>query len=503
VAEPSSNSVVIVGGGTAGWMAAAAFARFLGPDATITLIESEAIGTVGVGEATIPQLHLFNQALGIDEDDFVRSTNATFKLGIEFVDWTRPGDRYIHAFGSIGRGLGLIPFHHYWLRHRAGGGRHSLWDFSPTAIMARGNRFGRPIERPGGLPTGVAYAFHFDAALYAGYLRRYAEAHGVTRVEGQVEHVALTDASGAIEAVTLADGRRVAGDFWIDCSGFRGLLIEQALGAGYEDWRHWLPCDRALAVPSERVTPLSPFTRSTARDAGWQWRIPLQHRTGNGYVYSSADISDDAAHAALLAGIEGQALAEPRPLRFTTGRRRSAWVRNCVALGLASGFMEPLESTSIHLVQSAIARLLQFWPAGGVSTDEIAEYNRQTAFEWEAIRDFLILHYHANRRDGALWDRCRAMAIPETLSRRLAVFRSSGRLFREHEELFTEPGWLQVMVGQGIVPERHHPFADQLSTADLEEFLGLAKRHAEHVAGAMPDHADFIARNCKAQEALA
>jgi tryptophan 7-halogenase len=495
------REVVIVGGGTAGWMCAAALARFLGAAVTIRLIESEEIGTVGVGEATIPQIRLFNQGLGIDEDEFVRETQGSFKLGIEFEGWTRPGSRYIHAFGTIGRGLGLIPFHHYWLRHRAEGGTAGLWDFSASAQAATRNLFARPDERPDRLPSGLAYAFHFDASLYAAYLRRYAEARGVRRVEGKVVDVALRGGDGHIEAVTLAGGERIAGDFFIDCSGFRGLLIEQALATGYEDWTRWLPCDRALAVPCASAAPLTPYTRSTAREAGWQWRIPLQHRTGNGYVYSSAHISDDQAAAKLLARLDGEPLADPRPLRFATGKRRQAWNRNCVALGLAAGFMEPLESTSIHLVQSGIARLLQLWPGRDIAAADVAEYNRQTDFEWEKIRDFLIFHYHANRRDEPLWQDCRAMALPDSLAHRIELFRAHGRIFREHEELFTEVGWLQVMTGQGVEPQDYHPLAGQLSPAQLAEFLGLAKNHVDHVVAQMPRHEDFIARHCAAATA--
>lgn len=494
----ATRTITIVGGGTAGWMAAASLGRFLTVGWRIRLIESDAIGTVGVGEATIPQLHNFNRALGIDEDDFVRSTGATFKLGIEFDGWSAPGERYIHAFGAVGRGLGLIPFQHYWLRHRSEGGAQSLWDFSPAAQAARRNRFGRLQERPGNLPTGLAYAFHFDASLYAAFLRRYAEANRVERIEGRITDVTLQGEDGFVEAVTLDDGRSIPGDLWIDCSGFRGLLIEQALSSGYDDWSHWLPCDRAMAVPCESVSPLTPYTRSTARDAGWQWRIPLQHRTGNGYVYCSKFIDDDDAATQLLANLDGKPLDQPRPLRFTTGKRRRAWVKNCVALGLASGFMEPLESTSIHLVQSGIARLLQLLPVAGFQAADIAEYNRQTDFEWQSIRDFLILHYHANGRDGDFWRACREMTIPDSLAHRIEVFRASGRLFREHEELFTDVGWLQVLLGQGVSPTAYHPLADQISSTELSEFMHLASRHAEHVASRLPDHADFIAANCAA-----
>lgn len=494
------SRVVIVGGGSAGWMAAAALARFLGRQAEIRLVESEEIGTVGVGEATIPQLRLFNAGLGLDEDEFVRETSGTFKLGIEFVGWGAPDQRYIHAFGTIGRDFGLIPFHHYWLRHRAEGGPQSLWDFSASAQAARRNLFGRWEEKPDRLPSGLAHAFHFDASLYGRYLRRYAEARGVRRTEGKVKDVILRGEDGFVEAVVLESGERVEGDLYIDCSGFRGLVIEQALETGYEDWSKWLPCDRALAVPCAPGGELTPYTRATARDAGWQWRIPLQHRTGNGHVFCSAFTSQDEAARILLANLDGPALADPLPLRFVTGKRRKAWNRNCVALGLASGFMEPLESTSIHLVQSGIARLLQLFPGRGIVPEEVDEYNRQTDVEWLSIRDFLAFHYWANGRDGEFWRACRDMALPESLERRLALFRANGRLFRNSEELFAEVGWLQVLTGQGIAPAGYHPLADQLSGEQLAEFLGLARKHVDHVVAQLPSHADFIARHCAIPE---
>ncbi|MDP8994083.1 MAG: tryptophan 7-halogenase [Pseudomonadota bacterium] len=495
------SEVVIVGGGTAGWMAAAALARFAEGQVRVRLVESEEIGTVGVGEATIPQILLFNAGLGIDEDDLLRATGGTFKLGIEFDGWLRPGHRYIHAFGTIGRSLGLLPFHHYWLRHRAAGGRKQLWDFSASAQAARRNRFARPDDRPGGVPSGLAYAFHFDASLYAAYLRRYAESRGVRRTEGRVAEVRLRGEDGFVEALRLESGEEVGGPLFIDCSGFRGLVIEQALGTGYEDWSRWLPCDRALAVPCENAGELTPYTRSIAREAGWQWRIPLQHRIGNGYVYSSAHVSDEEAARTLLASLDGRPLADPRPLRFVTGKRRRAWNRNCVALGLASGFMEPLESTSIHLIQSGIARLLQLFPSRGIDPAEVAEFNRQTDLEWTAIRDFLIFHYHANRRDGAFWAACREAAPPESLAHRMALFAANGRIFRPQEELFAEVAWLQVMTGQGLRPRGYDPLADQLSPGQLDELLALVERHVAHVVDKLPPHAEFIARHCAAAPA--
>ena len=496
--ERALKQIVIVGGGTAGWMAASAFARFLGPSYSIRLIESDDIGTVGVGEATIPAIQLFNQSLGIDENEFVRATQGSFKLGIEFVDWLKPGHRYMHAFGQIGRPLGLLPFHQYWLRHHHQDVTSSLWDYSPTAIATADNRFARPQEKPGSLPSGVAYAYHFDAGRYAQFLRKYAEARGVVRTEGEVVDVALNIETGFVEAVTLASGELVEGDLFIDCSGFRGLLIEQVLESGYEDWSNYLPCDRALAVPCTSVAPLTPYTRSTARDAGWQWRIPLQHRTGNGYVYCSQFISDTDATDTLMSNLDGQPLAEPRQLRFVTGKRRQIWKKNCVALGLSSGFLEPLESTSIHLIQAGIAKLLNFFPTAGFEQADIDAFNGQMDFEFTSIRDFIILHYNANNRDGAFWRQCREMVIPDSLAEKMDLFKANGRIVRFNDELFTELGWLQVMWGQGLRPKGYHPLADQLTPEQLAEFMMVSHKHAKHVAEQMPPHLDYITATCAA-----
>ena len=491
------REITIVGGGTAGWMTAASLARFLDARYRIRLIESDEIGTVGVGEATIPQIQLFNNALGLDENDFLRQTHGTLKLGIQFVDWLRPGHRYIHAFGQIGRALGLLPFHQYWLRYRAAGGELGIDAFSLNAVAALQNKFTRQSKAPNATLPPMTYAFHFDAALYAKYLRRYAEDRGVTRIEGKIQNVQLRGEDGFIDAVVLASGERIGGELFIDCSGFRGLLIEQTLHTGYDDWSHWLPCDRAMAVPCVRAGEFTPYTRSTARAAGWQWRIPLQHRTGNGYVYCSRYLSDDEAAATLLANLDGEALADPRPLRFVTGKRKKFWSRNCVALGLASGFMEPLESTSIHLVQAAIARLLAFLPDGEMQAADVDEYNRQSAFEFERIRDFLVLHYKSvERNDTPFWDYCRTMPIPEELQRKIDLFAASGRIVRHNDELFTEVGWLQVLLGQGVRPARHHPLAEQLSGAELAEFMNMIRAVIQHEVAGMPAHADFVAHHC-------
>ncbi len=451
--------IVIVGGGTAGWMAAAALSKVLGrAGPKIELVESEEIGTVGVGEATIPQLLLFNRLLEIDEDEFVRATRATYKLGIEFVDWTRLGHRYIHPFGQYGIDMLGVEFHHLWLRGTTLGEAAPLDDYSLMAMAARAGRFSRPVANQSKSPLSkIAYAFQFDASLYARFLRKFAEARGVVRTEGRIVRVARSSDSGFIEAVVLDDQRHVSGDLFIDCSGFRGLLIEQTLQSGYVDWTPWLPCDRAVAVPCERVEDPAPYTRSTACEAGWQWRIPLQHRTGNGYVYSSRYISDDEATARLLNRLDGAPAGEPRLLRFVGGHRKQAWVKNVVALGLAGGFLEPLESTSIHLVQSGIARLLTFFPTKNFEQAEIDAYNRATVAEYHYVRDFLVLHYKATERnDTPFWRDCQLLPAPEGLARKLDLFRTNGRIVRDKDELFTQTSWLAVLIGQGVKPQGYH-----------------------------------------------
>lgn len=494
--------VGIVGGGSAGWMAAALLARTLGRSAAITLVESDAIGTVGVGEATIPPIKLFNQLLGLDEAAFVAQTNGSFKLGIQFVGWGQAGHRYFHPFGTHGADFDQVALHHWWLRQRAAGDATPLDDYSMAWAAARDNRFAPASPDRRLVQSTFDHAYHFDAGLYAALLRQQAETWGVARLEGRIAHAHRHGDTGDISHITLDDGRRIAADLWIDCSGFAALLIGDALATPFADWSHFLPCDRALAVPcahagSSDGDGFTPYTRSTAHAAGWQWRIPLQHRIGNGHVFCSALMGEDEAAAILLANLDGPALAAPRLLRFVTGRRVAAWSHNVVALGLAAGFMEPLESTSLHLVQSGLMRLLALWPGARIDPLVRDEYNRVTAIEWERIRDFLVLHYHLNTRREPLWRSCAAMPIPDNLAWRIAHFRRWGRLVSDGPELFLNASWLAVHIGQHNLPERWDPLADaRADRVDAARHLAGLARVMREAAAAMPGHADFIARHC-------
>jgi tryptophan 7-halogenase len=496
------KNIVIVGGGTAGWMSAAGLSKVFGAAVSIRLVESDEIGIVGVGEATVPHLSFFNKLLEIDEVEFVRQTKGTFKLGIQFNDWGRIGDSYVHGFGTeIGHDLGMLPFHQYWLRAYKARRAKDIGAYTLNTLAApRGKFMASPIDAPKNTPlANIAYAYHFDAGLYAQYLRRYAEARGVQRTEGKIRDVRLQAGTGDVKSVVLENGTVIEGELFIDCSGFRGLLIEEALHTGYEDWSQWLFCDRALAVACESVGPPTPYTRSTARSAGWQWRIPLQHRTGNGYVYSSHHISDEEAALTLLKNLDGRALGNPRQLRFKAGRRKQIWNRNVIAIGLSSGFIEPLESTSIYLIQSSIMRLCNLFPDHGISRVVVDRFNAQATFELERIRDFIILHYCATERDDSpFWNDCRAMDIPESLRETIALFRDSGRFFRNAEEMFGLVSWVEVMLGQRIMPAGYHPLVDQLSDAELDQFIGHVESVIEGCVNAMPMHQAFIDRFCKA-----
>ena len=495
------QTIAIIGGGTAGWMSAAAISKSFGTDIRIQLVESDEIGSVGVGEATVPHLSVFNRLLGIDEAEFVRQTQGTFKLGIQFNDWGRIGDSYIHGFGTIGRDLGLMPFHQYWLKARAAGRAKDIGLYSLNTLAAPQGRFmPPPSDAPANSPLAeIAYAYHFDSALYARFLRKRAEAQGVVRIEGKVVAVNQNSETGFVESVTLESGASIAADLFIDCSGFRALLIEDTLHAGFEDWTHWLPCDRALAVPCEKVGPPTPYTRSTGRPAGWQWRIPLQHRTGNGYVYSSQFAGDTEAADLLLGSLDGRALADPKLLRFKSGVRKKLWDKNVVALGLSGGFIEPLESTAIFLIQSGISRLMGLFPRSDFEPVLRDTYNAQMHFEYERIRDFIILHFHATQRDDSpFWNYVRTMRIPDSLKGYIELFAANGQFFREGAELFGLTSWVQVMLGQGIEPRGYHPAVDWVKNEDV---LGLVD-HVEKVVASnvalMPRHEDFIARHCAA-----
>ena len=499
--EPIKD-IVIVGGGTAGWMTAAALSTVLNGRYNIRLVESDEIGIVGVGEATIPMIQRFNRVVGIDENEFMRETMGSFKLGIEFVNWGKLGDRYMHGFGRLGQDLATVPFDQYWHKMRRLGKAAPLGEYSITRMAANANRFmPARFDVPNSPLRDITYAYHFDASLYAKYLRKLSESRGVVRIEGKIKRATVREPDGHIDAVELENGARVEGELFIDCSGFRGLLIEQTLETGYEDWTRWLPADRALAVPCESAPAITPYTRSTAHTAGWQWRIPLQHRTGNGHVFCSSFISEDEAANVLLSNLDGKAQADPRLIRFQTGMRKQTWNRNVVAIGLASGFLEPIESTSIHLIQSGIQRLIDFFPDRGWSAVDRDEYNRQSRFDYERIRDFIILHYHLNQRtDAPYWVECANMAIPDSLRHKMDMYRAHGRVVRVDNELFSEVGWVQVFEGQNMPLDSYHPLVDTQAEEDIAEYLESVRDVIAKCVGVMPTHDEYIRKMCAAKK---
>jgi tryptophan halogenase len=497
VSEPLE--IVILGGGTAGWMAAAALVSLLPPDGwRVRLVESEEIGIVGVGEATFPEVKYFNDAIGIEESEMLRATNGAFKLGIEFVDWGFKGSRYIHPFGVHGPANMEHIFHHQWVRALQSGWRSEIGEFSYAAQAARNCRFQFPETGSSGTNSAYTYAYHFDASLYGAFLRSIAEQRGALRTEGKVSNVIQHPESGDIQSLLLESGETIAGDFFIDCSGFRSLLLAQTLGVGWEDWSKWLVCDRAFAVPSER-DELSPYTRSTAMEAGWRWRIPLQHRTGNGYVFSTSFIGEDKAADSLIRSLETKPFAEPRLLKFQSGRRVASWANNCVGLGLAGGFLEPLESTSIYLIQVAIMHLVPLLPGKTIDPRLRDEFNRLMDLQYERIRDFLILHYKLTTRDDAeIWRYCAAMDVPESLTRKIELFRHSGIIEKYKHGLFTPTSWLSVFVGQGLIPENYSPVADLTPEAKLISQLDEFRSEIRDRVDEMLRHDRFIDRYCAA-----
>lgn len=488
--SPPVKKVVIAGGGTAGWVAAAALVKQLGPLLQLTLVESEQIATVGVGESTIPTARTFHTMAGVDEREFLRATKASFKLGIDFEGWGEAGERYFHSFGQVGRSTWMGGFQHMWLRARAAGFGDDLDAYCFELQAAQAGRFATSDT------SRINYAYHLDAGLYAAFLRRISEAAGVTRVEGRIAQVEQAAQTGDITALKLEDGRRIEGDLFIDCTGFGGLLIARTLGAGYEDWTRWLPTDSAVAVQTRAVEPAVPYTRAIAHEAGWRWRIPLQHRVGNGLVYCSAHMSDEAAREKLLADVTGETLTEPRVIRYRTGRRTEVWRRNCIALGLSSGFVEPLESTSIHLIMIGVTRLIQNFPFNGMSPGLISRYNDLAKNELERIRDFVVLHYYLNRRPEPFWVERRTMEIPETLAGRLALFREDAQVYQGEGDLFRADSWLQVLFGQGLRPAGHHQMGRMLTDEQLRRALSDLKGNIDGAVASLPRHQDFLDRFC-------
>jgi tryptophan 7-halogenase len=496
------NHIVIVGGGTAGWMAAAALSKLrAGRPVAITVVESEQIGTVGVGEATIPPFLDFNRLLDIDEREMLAEVGGSFKLGIQFINWGKLGDSYIHPFGNYGYQMEGVSFHHVWHRYQQAGDKRPIQVFNMETMAAHFGRFARTEDYQRDDLPPVNYAYHLDAGRYARFLRKYAETRGVVRKEGKVIDVAVDGESGFVTTITIEDGTIINGDLFIDCSGFRGLLIEQTLKTGYEDWTHYLPCDRAVALPCQREDgsgPL-PYTRATAHTAGWQWQVPLQHRNGNGHVYCSSFMEDQEALDILLGNIAGKPGAEPNYLRFVTGRRKKFWNKNVVALGLAGGFMEPLESTSIHLINTGINKLIAVLSLDGITQTQEDAFNRLTAKEYARIRDFLILHYNSTTRDdSAFWNYCRTMAVPDSLTEKVELFRQNGQIFREDDELFTETSWAAVMMGQGIRMGGHNAMADGLKDVATKKEMDGIEQSIRYVVRHMPAHGEYLQQYCPA-----
>jgi len=489
------KKVIIVGGGTAGWMAAASVSKLIGNTVRVSVVESDEIGTVGVGEATIPSMITLHKLLNIDERDFMTSVQGTFKLGISFENWKNVNENYIHSFGFTGKDCWAAGFQHFWLKGKQQGLSSEFGDYCNELQAAKNNKFAV-------LPNnGMNYAFHMDAGLYAKYLRKIAEKHGCQRIEGKITEVQTNSDTGYIERLILEKGQTIDGDLFIDCSGFSGLLINKTLNTEYEDWTEFLPCDSAVAVQTGSIEEPIPYTRSIAREAGWQWRIPLQHRVGNGMVFCSKHLSDDQAIQTLLDNVDGEVLSKPRIIKFTTGQRRQHWNKNCIALGLAAGFLEPLESTSIHLIQRGIIRLLQMFPTQGINQSDMDEFNAQMREEFLFVRDFIVLHYHVTERDDTpFWRQCRDMKIPETLQHRIDLFKDSGRIFQKDNDIFTENSWSQVMLGQGLMPEEFHPIVNMMTDKELENFLNSIQASVNHLVDQLPSHQQFINSYCKAEK---
>ncbi|WP_440874255.1 tryptophan halogenase family protein [Thalassotalea sp. PLHSN55] len=488
------KSIVIVGGGSAGWMTAATLSKVLGTDqCQVTLIESDQINTVSVGEATIPQVQLFNRILEIDENEFLKATQATFKLGISFDNWRNQGHSYFHPFGSYGTNMEALPFHHFWLKMAQQGKVSELEHYSLAAVAAKHNKFMHPQNQANSPLAGINYAYHFDATLYAKFLADYAIKRGVEKINGKVVDVGLRADNGHIQELLLEGGQRIQGDLFIDCSGFKGLLIEQTLKTGFDDWSHYLPCNRAIAVPCSETQTLKPYTQSIAQSVGWRWRIPLQSRVGNGYVYASEFIDDNRAEDLLLSQLESEPLAKVNKLRWVTGMRKKSWNKNCIAIGLSAGFVEPLESTGLHLIQSAIAKLMTLFPTKAFNQCDIDMFNQQTEEEFLRIRDFIILHYKVTEReDSEFWRYCKNMPIPASLQEKLAMYRENGRIFRQNNELFNETSWLAVLNGQGIRPNGYHPLVDRLSADETKRRLDNIENVIKRSAEVMPDHQSYI-----------